>query len=160
MAEEAIFDIRSLPIVGIGVPGFGVRADVAPGIVPPTPVKPRLPFKIAPNWTPMSRLKLRVATTMRASISTCGSGWSRMSISCLIASMFERTSVTISEFERASISIEPRRERRRLMIGRRPSAPLPPAADAPPEEAPDEAPESTAVPAVVPCEALCHEAIA
>src|SRR6266536_6726579 len=43
----------------------------------PRPPRPKLTTP-ADNCAPRSRLKFRCAMTMRGSISTCGSGWSRI----------------------------------------------------------------------------------
>ncbi len=92
----------------------------APGAVLRPPRPPREETASAFNCTPRSREKLRLARTMRVSISTCGSGWSSSSTRRRMASMFSRTSVTMSVFERPSTSTPPRRESLRWIIGRMP----------------------------------------
>ncbi len=74
-----------------------------------------------------------------------------------MASMFSRTSVTMSVLLRPSVSTEPRFERRLPMIGMMPVSPLLPSASppAPPEklcgvEPPEKPPVEPAAPASVP----------
>jgi hypothetical protein len=63
--------------------------------------------------------------TMRVSISTCGSGWSRSVMSRRMESMFSCTSVMMSVLLRPSYSTAPRLERRRLTMGRMPGSVCP-----------------------------------
>src|SRR6476661_11007164 len=51
------------------------------------PPRPRFAIP-SESCAPRSRLKFRCAITMRVSISTCGSGWSRIATSWRTASMF------------------------------------------------------------------------
>ena len=97
-------------------PACGEPGAVLKPMLPPRAVLSRMAF----SCTPRSREKLRLAKTMRVSISTCGSGWSSSSTRRRMASMFSFTSVTMSVFERPSTSTPPRRDSRRWMMGRMP----------------------------------------
>jgi hypothetical protein len=61
-----------------------------------------------PHWTPIRRAKSRVVCTMRASISTCGSGRSSVVISSVARVIRSARSVMISVFVRTSVVIDPR----------------------------------------------------
>ena len=61
-----------------------------------------------PHWMPRSRVKLRLVTTMRASISTCDVARSRSVIRSLARSMFTGRSVMIIVLVRGSRVIVPR----------------------------------------------------
>ena len=106
-----------LPIIGYSAPGVpnALIGEVPAALAPPT-AEPALPNP-NPSCVPMSRAKLRVAATTRASISTScvlrSSCVSRRSIGGIVEGM----SLMITAFVRSSATTSPRELRNFLSIG-------------------------------------------
>ena len=103
-----------------------VTASVAPPATPTVdgkampvglPVAAEL-MLLPPHWMPMSRVKVVLASTMRASMSTCGVCVSRWFTRSSASEMLSAMSVTMSWLVRASTDTWPRGDMTSLMRGR------------------------------------------